>query len=165
MRLRPYISFMDYEYLHKWVNDERTHSLWCANKIPYPMTLESLQEVLDKEALDWGGCAYVATTDAGEPIGFFVLSVNASKNSGFLKFVIVNNALRGKGYGTQMSRLMLKFAFEIAGVSSIQLNVFDANESARRCYSKVGFIEEDVVPDAFAFENESWGRCHMVLSK
>lgn len=165
MRLRPYIPSIDYEYLQKWTNDERTHALWCVNLIPYPMTSKKLQEILDKDAQDWGGCAYVATKDAGEQVGFFVLSVNVSNNSGFLKFVIVNDELRGKGYGTQMIKLMLRFAFDIAGVSSVQLNVFDINDSARRCYSNVGFIQDDIVTNAFTFKSESWGRCHMLISK
>ena len=99
------------------------------------MTGEKLQSVLEKEASDWGGCAYVATADDGALLGFFVLSVNVRNNSGFLKFVIVNNEFRGKGYGAQMIQLIQKYAFEIAGVSSIQLNVFDINTSARKCYA------------------------------
>lgn len=52
MRLRPYIHSKEYEYLHKWITDERTHALWCANLVPYPMTAEKLHEVLEKDAAD-----------------------------------------------------------------------------------------------------------------
>jgi len=165
MRLRPYISSIDYDYLQRWVDNERTHALWCANRIPYPMTSGELQEFLDKDARDLGGCAYVATKDDGEPIGFFVLAVNTSNNVGFLKFVIVNHELRGQGYGTQMLGLMLRYAFEIAGVSSVQLNVFDVNENAKKCYRRVGFIQDSVAENAFSFRSENWDRCHMVVAK
>ncbi len=165
MRLRPYIPSKDYEYIQQWIPDERTHALWCANFIPYPMTREKMQDVLDKDAQDWNGCAYVATQDDGKLIGFFVLAVNLSNNSGFLKFVLINNELRGKGYGTQMIKLMLKYAFDIQGVSSVQLNVFDANHSARKCYLNAGFMEDSIATNAFTFMNESWGRCHMVALK
>lgn len=165
MRLRPYIPLIDYEYLQKWVNSERTHALWCANLVPYPITSNEFQEILNKDAQDWGGCAYIVTSDDGEQIGFFVLSVNTSNNSGFAKFIIINNELRGKGYGTQMIKLMLKFAFEIVGVSSVQLNVFDSNDNAKRCYSKAGFVQDSLVANAFTYKGESWGRCHMLISK
>lgn len=165
MRLRPFIPSKDYEYIKNWVNDERMHALWCANLIPYPMTQKKLQDVLEKDAQNWDGCAYVATEDDGIPVGFFVLAVNVSNNSGFLKLVIVDNKLRGKGYGTQMIKLMLKYAFDIAGVSSVQLNVFDTNDRAKKCYSNVGFIENNIVEDAFGYKDESWGRCHMVITK
>lgn len=165
MRLRPYIPSKDYEYIQSWVIDERMHALWCANLIPYPMTAKKLQDVLEKDAQDWGGCAYAATEDDGILVGFFVLAVNLSNNSGFLKFVIVDNKLRGKGYGTQMIKLMLKYAFDIAGVSSVQLNVFDINDKEKKCYSNAGFIEDSNVENVFTYKDEYWGRCHMVITK
>lgn len=165
MRLRPYIHTKDYKYLEKWVNDERVHAMWCANLLPYPVTEAGLQEILDKEAKERGGSAYVATDESGITIGFFVYSVNTSNNSGFFKFVILDNEIRGKGYGTQMLELALKYAFDITGVASVQLNVFDINGRAKRCYEKAGFVEDNVAKDAFRYKNECWGRCHMVALK
>lgn len=165
MRLRPYIHTKDYKYIGKWINDERVHALWCANLISYPMTEESLQGILDKDAEEWGGSAYVATEDSGIPIGFFVYSVNTSDNSGFLKFVILDKELRGKGYGIRMLELALKYAFDITKVSSVQLNVFDCNSSARKCYLNAGFREDNVIENAFRYKDECWGRCHMVALK
>ena len=165
MRLRPYINEKDYEYVSKWVSDERIHALWCANLIPYPLSEEGLREVLDKDAREWGGCAYTITDDAGTPIGFFVYSINNVNNSGFLKFVVLDSELRGKGVGTQMVTLILKYAFDVTGVSEIHLNVFDVNIGARKCYSNAGFIEESIIKDAFTYENEQWGRCHMVAAQ
>ena len=79
--------------------------------------------------------------------------------------MIVNNEFRGKGYGAQMIQLIQKYAFEIAGVSSIQINVFDVNTSARKCYVRNGFVEDSLTEKAFAFHDEKWGRCHMVVLK
>lgn len=165
MRLRPYIHTKDYQYIEKWVNSENVHALWCANLIPYPMTEESLLNLLDEDARVWESSAYVAAEDNGTPIGFFAYSVNPSDNSGFLKFVILDHKLRGNGYGTQMLALALRYAFEITGVSSVQLNVFDVNHSARTCYAKVGFVEDNILENAFTYKNKRWGRCHMVISK
>ena len=75
MRLRPYINDKDFEYVSKWVSDERIHALWCANLISYPLSKEGLREVLDKDAREWGGCAYTITDDAGMPIGFFAFGI------------------------------------------------------------------------------------------
>jgi len=52
VRLRPYIHSKEYEYLHKWITDERMHALWYANLVTYPMTAEKLHEVLEKDAAD-----------------------------------------------------------------------------------------------------------------
>lgn len=107
----------------------------------------------------------LGTEEDGQPFGFFVLAVNTSNNSGFLKFVIVDKELRGKGYGTQMIELVLKYAFEVAGVSSVQLIVFDVNDKAKKCYSNAGFVVDSITENAFTFNDETWGRCHMVISK
>lgn len=165
MRLRPYIGVKDYEYIAKWIGDERTHTLWCAGRIPYPMTYASLNDLLKWEAEEWNGSAYTATEDDGQPVGFFVYSVNVENNEGFLRFIVVDNAKRGKGYGCQMLELAQKYAFEITGAVSVHLIVFDVNESARKCYTKAGFTERGIDRGAFTHKDESWGRCHMVAEK
>lgn len=165
MRVRTYFDLKDYIYIERWVNSERVHSLWCADLIPYPMTRESFAKVLEEIAVKWDGHAYVVTEENGTPIGFFVYSVKALNNSGFLQFVILNSQMRGKGYGAQMLKLVLKFAFDITGVSSIHLNVFDVNTHAIKCYSKIGFVEKSVEKNVFSYKNEKWGRCNMSVSK
>lgn len=165
MRLRPYISSKDYQHVAKWIGDERTHFLWCAGRIPYPMTEASLNDVLKWDTEEWGGSAYVATEDDGQQIGFFVYSVNVENNEGFLRFIIVDSAKRGKGYGCQMLKLAQKYAFEITDATSVHLIVFDVNDSAKKCYLKAGFTEQWIDKNAFAYKDESWGRCHMAAEK
>jgi hypothetical protein len=53
MRIRPYIPGKDYEYVSKWIDDERTHAFWCANLLPCPMTPKSFLDLLEKNAMDW----------------------------------------------------------------------------------------------------------------
>lgn len=64
-----------------------------------------------------------------------------------------------------MAVLILRYAFDVLGVSSVQLNVFDTNDRAKKCYLNAGFIEDNVVEGAFAYKDEAWGRCHMVITK
>lgn len=165
MRIRPYIESIDYEHIEKWVGDEKNHALWCANLIPYPVTKENLHVFLEKTAVEWTDSAYVATENNGKTIGFFCYSINVDDNTGFLKFVIIDHNLRGKGYGKEMLKLALQYAFEITGVKLVRLNVFDENIVAKHCYEKVGFIEESITKNVFTYKNESWDRCHMAATK
>ena len=161
MRLRPYIHKKDFGCIRRWIDGERVHSLWCADRIPYPLEAEAFQHLLIQEESKNEGIAFTAVTDEGRAIGFFVYSIDYAMNSGFLKYIILDPDLRGQGYGTQMMALILKYAFEISGVACVSLNVFDVNESARRCYRKAGFREEAEEKDAFSYQNEFWGRCRM----
>ena len=72
-------------------------------------------------------------------------------------FVIIDPDKHGKGYGKEMLRLGLKFAFEIYGAERASLGVFENNLPAYYCYKAVGF--EDVVPDTtetYCILGEEW---------
>ena len=63
-------------------------------------------------------------------------------------WVIVDGNIRGKGYGTEMLRLGMKYAFEILGVEKITIGVFENNSRAHACYKKVGFHDTEIVKKA-----------------
>jgi len=47
----------------------------------------------------------------------------------------------GKGYGTEAMNLILGFAFRDLNLNRVQLEAFDFNKRAQKCYLKVGFKE------------------------
>lgn len=157
MRLRPYKK-SDFEYLQKWVTDSRTHALWCAGRLPFPLSEESFNDMLETSGREWGSYGYTFTEDSGQPLGFLLYNINEEENYGFASYIVVDSSLRGKGYGAQMMKLLLKYAFLITNVSEVRLNVFDVNERAKRCYEKAGFSETAFTPRAFEHKEELWGR-------
>lgn len=164
MRLRPYIAHKDYEYISGWISDERTHAMWCGDRIPYPLSEDSFHGVLEKHAIEWTDSAYVATEDDGTPVGFFCYSVDIESNAGFLRFVLIDSDKRGRGYGREMLRLALRYAFLLTGVELVQLNVFDENTAAKHCYESVGLTQRSISKDAFSYQDELWSRCNMIAS-
>lgn len=164
MRIRPFIENKDYVYLEKWIDSERIHALWCANLLPYPLTRESLHAFLEKAGAVWTDSAYVATEDDGTVIGFFCYSVNTDTNTGFLKFVIVDSHKRGTGCGSAMIRLALRYAFVATGADCVQLNAFEENTAAVRCYEKAGFVVRATDKNVFSYKGEQWSRCNMAVS-
>lgn len=164
VRIRPYIPGKDYEALARWIDNEKAHALWCANLLPCPLTPESFHDFLTASSMTWTDSAFVATENSGEVRGFFCYGVNLKDNTGFLKFVIVDSSRRGMGYGTEMLRLALRYAFEITGVKAVLLNVFDENTAAKQCYKKAGFVERRTDRNVFAYGDELWSRCNMIVS-
>lgn len=57
-------------------------------------------------------------------VGFFCFSVKLHTNEVMLKFVVIDNTMRNKGYGCEMLKLAIKYAFEIAKADAVHLNVF-----------------------------------------
>jgi len=49
-----------------------------------------------------------------------------------------------QGYGTEATRLLVGFGFRELRLNRIQLQVYDFNTRAIRCYEKAGFIHEGV---------------------
>lgn len=163
MRVRPYMN-KDFDSIAHWIADERSHALWCANLMPYPLDRESFNTfLLDEERLD--NCPFVAVTDEGRVVGFFCLYIDMQRNEGLLKFVIVDNTARNKGFGSEMLKLAVKYALNVANLKAVHLNVFVQNPGARKCYRKAGFEEMDITPNVFTYDGEAWSRCNMIIRR
>jgi len=165
MRLRPYIASKDFNEIKNWVVEERLHAMWCANLIQFPIEKDNFEKIMQEAAERFGDSPFVATSDEGELIGFFCYSVNMDNNEGMLKFVMNNPRYRGQGYGKEMINLAVKYAFEITNVQAVHLNVFPENTRAKKCYESVGFTERKTDMNAFAYKDEAWGRCNMIIRK
>ena len=62
---------------------------------------------------------------------------------------------RGKGYGTDALRLVLRYFFRDMGVHKVQLSVYDFNTRAMASYRKCGFEVESVRRN-IAYVNGAW---------
>jgi RimJ/RimL family protein N-acetyltransferase len=60
----------------------------------------------------------------------------------------------GRGYGTEATRLVVRYGLDEAGLHRISLQVFDFNPRAQRVYEKCGFIPEGVERDALNWDGE-----------
>ena len=163
--LRPYIHSLDFDIIKNWISEPREHAMWCAERMKFPIEREDFANAMETIAQNCGDSPFIATSDDGKPIGFFCYSVNTQTNEGMLKFVMVDPAMRGKGYGRKMLRLAVKYAFEMTGADKVHLCVLSANTGAKRCYESVGFTESSTDEKAFTYENETWDRCHMIIVK
>lgn len=160
MRIRPFRE-QDAVKIISWVKNERTNHLWCVNRIPF---LESgLQEQdfinrIHKEEAEEDVSAFCAVEDDGTLIGFFCIRMEYDNNVGFMKYIIVNDEMRGKGYGTSMVTLAVKYIKQIMRFEAARLSVFDVNEQAKRAYEKAGFQEYSYTRESYLFGGEKWGR-------
>ncbi|MBB5921399.1 RimJ/RimL family protein N-acetyltransferase [Actinoalloteichus hoggarensis] len=78
---------------------------------------------------------------------------NASVN---LRIGLAGPEVFGRGYGTEATRLVVDYAFDVAGLHRISLDVLDVNPRARRVYEKCGFTVEGVHREALRWD----GRWH-----
>jgi RimJ/RimL family protein N-acetyltransferase len=90
----------------------------------------------------------------GRYIGFLGLRVNDSEQGGSYRIGIENPEYWGRGYGTEVAGLVLRYAFETLGLHRVHLMVAAYNVRARRCYEKAGFRVEGVLRESFQVDGE-----------
>ena len=68
---------------------------------------------------------------------------------------------RGKGYGTETTRLMLDYAFAVLGLHNVMLIVFEFNAAGIRAYNKAGFTEFGRRRECRLMGGKLWDEIHM----
>ena len=132
------------ETYHRWFNNFGT--LRTTGARPVPQTLETLAaqyEGLATPANDSHGVSFtIYRTSDWAPIGSTRLQ-DVDFHHGTADFVIFigEPSERGKGYGTEATRLMLDCAFTALGLRNVLLKVYEFNLAGQRAYQKAGFRE------------------------
>ncbi len=74
--------------------------------------------------------------------------------------MIGDQAFRGRGFGADALRLLIRFAGEEMNLHKLKLMVFSFNQQAIACYEKCGFVREGL------FKSELWreGAYHDVVA-
>ena len=164
LRLRPF-KMSDAKYLMKWFTDERSFKMWSADKFEYPLSEVQLKNYKDMYEEDEFGWIFIALDEKGTPVGHLLMRMaDYEKNSVHFGFIVVDANMRGKGYGSEMVRLAVQYAFEILKVKKVTLGVFDTNPGAQACYRKVGFITESYDLDVLTYKDEKWGMYNMAIT-
>ncbi|HYI24143.1 MAG TPA: GNAT family protein, partial [Thermomicrobiales bacterium] len=84
----------------------------------------------------------ITTHEGNRPIGNVALQdIDYRSRTAEFGIYIGEPDCRGQGYGTDATRLMLDFAFNILGLNNVMLRVYEYNPGAIRSYEKAGFRE------------------------
>ena len=145
LKLRPFKN-CDAKKIVTWCKDEKSFRQWCSDRFEtFPISAE---DIIKKYVENNGDCSeednfFPMTAFSEEGIvGHLIMRyTNQEKSTLRFGFIIVDSSMRGKGYGKEMLKLALDYAFNILKVEKVTLGVFDNNPSAYHCYKSVGFKE------------------------
>jgi RimJ/RimL family protein N-acetyltransferase len=70
------------------------------------------------------------------------------------RIALGNEALLGKGYGSEATQLIIDYGFQMLNLHRIELEVYDFNPRARHVYEKIGFVFEGIRRDVLLWEGE-----------
>ncbi len=163
LRLRPYKK-CDSERIAEWIKDEEVFQKWGGERFgEFPIDAATIHTKYTEQN---GDCVeednfypWVAIDEDNNTVGHFIMRYTNGDNRN-LRFgwVIVNSNIRGKGIGTEMLTLGIKYAFEILKVERITIGVFENNEIGHNCYKRVGFKDFEIV------ESDPWNVIEMEIS-
>ena len=159
MTLRPFKP-NDAETILGWCKDKHAFRLWSADRYKdFPAQPEEMTSQYDD-----GQNMHPLTAVVDDKIIGHILLRNPSEDKSVIRFgfVIVDDKLRGKGYGKEMLRQAIRKAREEYDAKKITLGVFDNNPSAFHCYKSVGFTITGT--DAYLIDGEEWAGKEMEFS-
>jgi diamine N-acetyltransferase len=124
----------------RWQNDPAITRTLAASR---PWTHEQMAAAFDDTAAASDQTHFTVYERATwQPIGSTYLA-DIDQRNGTAEFGIVigESDARGRGYGTEATRLTLDYAFSALGLRNVLLQVYAFNEAGIRAYAKAGFRE------------------------
>ena len=153
---RPYKP-CDAETIATWIQDEKTFFQWSADRIGiFPMAPSDLNHHYDEQKNNTNFMTFTACDKNMIPVGHMLMRyIDEEHKKIRFGFVIVDEKLRGKGYGKEMLLLAKKYAFEFLNAEEASLGVFANNPKALYCYQAAGF-EEYGERTSYAINGVDW---------
>ncbi|SNR53703.1 GNAT family N-acetyltransferase [Flavobacterium sp. ov086] len=126
----------------------------------FPLT----EEQIDKTLSDENRIAFRLVNVSGESTLGHCEIYFKDDSAKLGRILIMDKNQRGKGIGEQMVILLLEYILKNRKERNVELNVFDFNIGAIKCYEKVGFT---INPDKKLIrevDGETWTALNMVLN-
>ncbi len=146
----------DIPELLDWIKDSDAEFLlqFAGPKYRFPLDEKQLLDTL----YDKGILVFKAIDETtGATIGHCqLMKIDLHNKSASIGRVLIKPDNRGLGYGYTMLKELINYAKSVLKLKQLKLRVFDFNQSAVRCYLKLGFVESKRENVVFQEINKTW---------
>jgi RimJ/RimL family protein N-acetyltransferase len=145
----------DLQQVWEWENDSEM-GLYLNADPQKRMSMDEVRRRFQQYRTDPTSGLFIIATLENESIGMLGFD-RLYKDIGTCRLFIGigPDKYRGRGYGTDAMRLVLRFFFKDMGMKKVQLSVYDFNTRAMASYRKSGFEVESVRRN-IAYVNGGW---------
>jgi RimJ/RimL family protein N-acetyltransferase len=159
--LRP-LERADAPLLVPWMND---HEVTRNLRRYLPLSLREEEAFIEKLGKDEHGFVVgIASRETDRLLGGTGLhQIDFRNRHAQFGIFIGDNAEWGKGYGTEATWLMVKYAFETLNLNRVWLHVYEDNQRGIRAYEKVGFRQEGVLRQDTFRDGRYWNTIVMAV--
>lgn len=144
----------------RWINDPATQRAYETLR---PTTLEQVEAWYERQQADESRARFtVYERVTGQPIGNTGLyEINLYDRTAEFGIMLGEPSARGKGYGTETTRLVLDYAFTVLRLHNVRLEALEFNEPALHAYRKAGFKEFGRRREVFWMDGRWWDEVYM----
>ena len=143
-----------------WIKNKTDLRKWSADRYrDYPATPDEMAQLYAPDNMT----PLTAEDENGNIIGHIAIRIPDIANPKAVKlgFIIVDDSLRGKGYGKELIRQTIEYARKNLNATSIYLGVFKNNPPALHCYESVGFRKIGL--ETYNIDGDTWEVIEMNL--
>lgn len=97
----------------------------------------------------------IVTKDKNVPVGQTGLHrIDLVSRAATYGIIISDSKYWGKGYGSEVTKLMVDYGFQTLGLNRIQLHVWSENIAGMKAYERAGFKQEGLLRQAMFHEGK-----------
>ena len=143
-----------------WIKNKTDLRKWSADRYrDYPATPDEMAQLYAPDNMT----PLTAEDENGNVIAHIAIRIPNIANPKAVKlgFIIVDDSLRGKGYGKELIRQTIEYARKNLNATSISLGVFKNNPPALHCYESIGFRKIGL--ETYNIDGDTWEVIEMNL--
>jgi len=146
----------------EWLNDWEVRRFLAPN-LPHPYSLQDEEDWFNRQRQENDSRVFaILTREEGRLIGNCGLhQIDWTNRNAIFGIFIGDKNYWGKGYGTDATRTILRYAFGEANLHRVELEVFSFNQRGIRVYEKCGFKLEGVRRQAL-YREGAWHDEHVM---
>ena len=151
----------DYHNLISWIDSEEMLVQIAGRQMQFPVTAEQL----DLSQSDKNRFAFsIVWNETNQSIGHCELYL--LENSARIDRIIIGDkSMKGKGICGILMSLLLQYGFHELNLPMLELNVFDWNTAAIKCYEKCGFEINPHKSVTRQVNGQTWKGLNMEINK
>jgi RimJ/RimL family protein N-acetyltransferase len=145
-----------------WGNDPELIRLAGMN--PFPKSFAEIDKWYEQVVSNTAGRVFAAKTGDGEYIGNVEISaIDWRIGKAEVGIFIGDHRFRGRGFGEDAMRTLLRFAFDEMRLHRLSTRVLEYNERALRLFERCGFRREGRERDGHYLGGRHWDVIHLGL--
>lgn len=159
--LQPF-KITDFDTLISWIDNEESLVQFAGQLFSFPLTPQQLLTYIqDEKRFPYK----VVSTLSGSTIGHAEIYLPGTGTAIFCRIIIGNPEYKGRGLCYKLIKALLEISFTELGAEKAELNVFDWNIPAIKCYERSGFIINPDKKKERVVNGKTWTALNMVADR